>query len=93
MCVTVRTADIDPAAPVYDRPNVSIKVSDRLSAERARAHVRLLLVFLGAPAGQTEPTCWCGDPVEIPAPRGDPARAFIPEQRGKAQGERTRNAS
>lgn len=67
MCTRVVVGDVDPQAPVWDRDDVSIIVSDRLTLTQRLFQTTALLVFLGAKQTAVGATCFCGDPVVIPA--------------------------
>jgi hypothetical protein len=67
MCTRVVVRDVDPQAPIWDRNDVSIIVSDRLTPTQRQLQTIALLVFLGAPQGADGATCFCGDRVVIPA--------------------------
>lgn len=68
MCATVTVEDIDPAAPVWDREQVTIVIGLGLDYFQALRQVRSLLLYLGAPQMGLGATCWCGDYVSIPRP-------------------------
>lgn len=79
MCVIVRAStDADPEAPHYDRDDVALVVSDRLTHAQMLHQVRMLLTVLGADQTcPTDATCWCGDPVALPRPTLDAAYANL----------------
>lgn len=67
MCTVVRVEQIDPSQPQWRRDDVAIIVSDELTTGQRLIQIRALLEFLGAPQRQCGATCWCGEPVTVPA--------------------------
>lgn len=67
MCTRVVVDDVDPRAPIWDRADVSIIVSDRLTPTQRLFQIVALLAFLGAKQATEGATCFCGEPVVIPA--------------------------
>lgn len=67
MCTRVVVGDVDPQAPVWNRADVSIVVSDRLTHTQRLFQTALLLAFLGAKQATEGATCFCGEPVVVPA--------------------------
>jgi hypothetical protein len=66
MCVTITVGDVDPRQPIWDRPQVAIRISSLLTTPQVLLQARAMLTYLGAPQTDHGVTCWCGDPVEIP---------------------------
>ena len=71
MCVTITVGDVDPRQPIWDRPQVTVRVSHLLTTPQVLRQARAMLAYLGATQDDQGVTCWCGDPVEIPDMHGD----------------------
>lgn len=78
MCVQI-IADADADRPVWDRDEVTIRVSPRLSRSQALVQVRAMLIRLGGAQPGPGATCWCGDPVAVPD------LPMVPRQRSAAR--------